>query len=420
MNIGLAKEVITPDLPIQLSGFAAQRVASDIYDDVYVKVVIVEYRNSYYGVINYDLIGIDHLLMDRLEAKMKEIHLDIRCFMIAATHTHSGSGGVLETNKGILKGTGYILMDPDIGVVEKIVDKTIQALTSTLSTMKEGSIRTAINQLEGIGDNRNDRSFKGNNDIFVIEFSQDQGDKAVVVNYACHPTVLNRDSNKISADFPGAMNQELIDKGYLFSAYLNGSCGDISTRFSRKGSGYDEVKRYGKLLADKVEEMLITAKPTKITNLSIDVITKKLKLKVPETVEEAQRKLEAYKKDIEHAKANGVSGGQLRIVESFYEGAMANLNYAKNAMKDLEYPLPVSIWHINQDAFVTIPGELFSQLSNDLQNEHVHFIGYTNGYIGYFADKHAYDEMYYEALSSPLQKGQPEELMKEIENKLKG
>ena len=40
-----------------------------------------------------------------------------------------------------------------------------------------------------------------------------------------------------------------------------------------------------------------------------------------------------------------------------------------------------------------------------------HFIGYANGYAGYFADMPAYDSFYYEALSSPFQKGEGEKLM---------
>ena len=49
--------------------------------------------------------------------------------------------------------------------------------------------------------------------------------------------------------------------------------------------------------------------------------------------------------------------------------------------------------------------------SNPLQNENVHFVGYANGYLGYFADKVAYDSFCYEALSSPFDKGEGERMM---------
>lgn len=58
-------------------------------------------------------------------------------------------------------------------------------------------------------------------------------------------------------------------------------------------------------------------------------------------------------------------------------------------------------------------------MSNPLQNGRIYFAGYTGGYLGYFADKAAYDSLNYEALSSPFERGQAEVLMGEIEKAVK-
>ena len=60
--------------------------------------------------------------------------------------------------------------------------------------------------------------------------------------------------------------------------------------------------------------------------------------------------------------------------------------------------------------------ELFSILSNPMKKYGFEFIGYSNGYQGYLPDESAYDLNYYEASSTPYEKGAGELLMDEILN----
>lgn len=418
MKIGLAKELITPPYPVLLSGFAAQRKAQSAYDDVYVKVMIYELNHNYYGAISYDLIGFDQLLMKQLKEIMKQLNLNIDNFIVAATHTHSAQGGVVESDKGILKGTEYIFMPTNLAQIKLIARQTETALKAALNDLKKAQVYVSKDRLSGIGSNRNSHDFKGNDDLMVIYIEQEEGRKALLVNYACHPTVLNQENTKISADFPGALDKYMCDQKYFYSMFLNGSCGDISTRFTREKSGYEEVCRYGKLICDKVMHMRKKAKEVEDVSIKSLCFSVNLKLKRADSVEVAQRKLSDYEVKVEQAKAKGISGGELRIIESYKEGATANLTYAKNAMDTFSYEINVSLYKVNNDIFVGIPGELFSQLSNDIQNEHIHFITYHKGYVGYFADQCAYEQFYYEALSSPFEKGQSECMMNIIKDKI--
>ena len=43
---------------------------------------------------------------------------------------------------------------------------------------------------------------------------QVEGKKAVLLNFACHPTVLNGTNLKVSADFPGAIQTALKAVSY--------------------------------------------------------------------------------------------------------------------------------------------------------------------------------------------------------------
>ena len=65
-------------------------------------------------------------------------------------------------------------------------------------------------------------------------------------------------------------------------------------------------------------------------------------------------------------------------------------------------------------SIAVIPGELFSTLGLPLKKEGIEIFGYGNGYYLYLADKSSYDQMVYEAISSPFEKGVGEFLTEEI------
>lgn len=419
MKIGLAKEVITPPLPALLSGFAAQRKAENIHDDVYVKVVLCENENEVYGAISYDLVGFDQLLLSELKQRMIQLGLNYEYFIIATTHTHSAPGGIIDSSNGILKGTEYIFMPTDEEMIKMIVEKTVIALRTAIEDMKNAHIYTAKDQLHGIGSNRNNQRFEGNDDILAVFIEQVNGKKALIVNFACHPTVLNQNNVEISADFPGALDKNMVELGYEFSMFLNGSCGDISTRFTREKTGFEEVDRYGIMFRNKILDMKNKMNEVSLLSFKVESLNITLDLKKADSVELAEKKYNEYIEKVKLAKAKGVSGGELRIIESHKEGAAANLVYAQNTTGISKLNVEVSIFKINNEIFIGVPGELFSELTNDVQNESIHFVTYQKGYNGYFADEYAYDNFYYEALSSPFEKGQSEKMMNMIKEKIK-
>lgn len=419
MKTGFAKQSITPKFPVYLSGFAKERKSTGKLDDLYVKVMVIENDDELYGVFAYDLVGIDHLILDQVKDAMRSRNLKEENFLFAATHTHSGPGGILETRNGLLKPAEELFVKTDICQVNRITESSILALESAIANIKEASIYYATDTLDGVGDNRNNKNYKGDRNIHALFVEQEDGHKAVLLNYACHPTVLNFTNNKVSADFPGAIQKAMEPHGYDMSIYLNGSCGDISTRFSRQGSDEKEVLRYGKLFEEKLLQMREAANKIDIHEIKFTHVTKTLQLKKADTIEHAEVELDVCMKQLDNAIAQGISGSDLRLIESYKEGAEANLRLAKNAIALKTYDVNILFIEINQHFTVCVPGELFSELSNPYVNEYVNFVGYANGYVGYFADRIAYDQYCYEALSSPFEKGQGEEMMAYIETEIK-
>lgn len=423
MKIGFAKQRITPALPKQLAGYAAKRVANEVLDDVYVKVLLLEKDAQHYGLVAYDLCAIDGLLIQEVKNEFVKHGLLADHFLFTATHTHSSFGGMIDTVHGVNRAAEGIFVPTDKRLIQAVADISIQAIMEACEDLQEGRLYVAKGLLHDIGNNRNSLEYAGNDRLLAVFAEQTQGKKISIMNFACHPTVLNDQNQKISADYPGAIDAYMMQQGYAMNIFLNGSCGDISTRFSRQGSGYEEVQRYGILGGEALLALRRKAKEITPEDIIIKQLHCSLQMKQPDTIEHAKAALEEKEAALQTAIEQGVSGSALRLQESFVEGAQANLRHASCGLHQKRYDVELSIWKFDTEAFLCIPGELFSELSNPLQDEHTHVIGYANGYLGYFADGKAYDHACYEALSSPFERGEGEAMMLQLQqalNELKG
>lgn len=417
MELGFAQMDISPDQPCNLGGYAAVREMEGIHDPLYVKVTLMRLDEEVYGLACYDLIAVDHLLMDAVKKLWEEANIPIKSFHFHATHTHSGPMGVLDTSHGFAKGTIELMGERQESLIQSYAEKTFQAIQTAYGSLAQGALRIQSGTCVGIGANRTSRTLQGNPHFFLMEACTST-QRALFTNFACHPTILGADNLHCSADFPGAYAKQIESIGYDFSFYINGSCGDISTRFTREGSGFLEVARMGKLLADAVKDRLSTLQPFSIKERKIKHISIPLVAKQPKEMNLIKQEIEDCKKRLEKARQAMTEGKQLRLIESALEGAQADLRYAMSYDGTQKYHVNVTMWKWNDEIFICIPGELFSELSNPYQDGHTHFLGYTDGYLMYFADQSAYEHQLYEAMSSPFAKGESETMMKIIHKQI--
>ena len=240
----------------------------------------------------------------------------------------------------------------------------------------------------------------------------------MIVRLACHPTVMNASNIQISADFCGEIEKNLSD--YEMVAYVNGSCGDISTRFTRLGNGKEEKERLGHVVSQQLLEIINQENKTqdlemKLLQRNFEVETKKV-----DTIEEAQSKLEIAMKNLQKAKEENKTPKEIRVMESFVEGAQNNLLSSHSLGSISSLSLSVSALKINNQILVFTPVELFSKLSNPIkEKEGFEFVGYTNGYMLYMPNSIAYDKQYYESFSSPFKQGSAEIFLEEVTNWIK-
>lgn len=418
MSFGFAQKVITPSIPCKLAGYAVTRNAEAVHDDLYVKVFVFQHDQKRYAIAAYDLLAVDHLLMNRVKERCKQSGLHFSRLTFSAIHTHSGPSGIIDSNHGFLKAAKSLLGEVNQAYIEYLCEQTLCALGEAVSELSEGSVKIAFGACEGIGSNRNDAELAGDPSLWIME-ARHEDKKALIVNFACHPTILKADNRYISSDFCGAFADAMEPEGYTMCMYLNGSCGDISSRFTRCGSNFQEVKRMGDKLAQAVKQLRSSVAPFELHTLVHTTLSLTLKGRVPQSIDSAKTMVEKRKAELEQGKARGLSTQEIRLLENAVEGAAADYLFALHDEGIREYPLNVEMLKLNDEIFIGFPGELFSQLSNPYVDAHTHFISYTNGYQMYIADADAYDKHYYEAASSPFAKGEGERLMKEIVEQIK-
>ena len=412
MQVSFEKIDVTPALPVRLSGFGKIRWAQTAHDPLYARLLLFSGEQETLW-IQIDWCAADAMLYQQI-AELTGIHAPH--LILSSTHTHSGPCGTVRCDQGILKGLEPVFGEYNACYVTETA-RRIAAGVERLRTQKQPfAWRILRGTVSGLGTDRHDPTLPSDQDAFVLELITQDKKRCLWTRMACHPTVLNGENLMLSADFPGALESCFADAEMV--AFVNGSCGDMSTRFTRRESSFAEMERMAQLAADQLKTLLNQPEPLSPgANLTLEVHQKTfmVKAKVLDSVEVAEEKVRTLSAQVKQARREGADAKALRLLESLKEGAENNLLSCRNASGLREIPLSISCIQLPSVKLITVPVELFSKLSNPVKTRwNAEFIGYTNGYSLYMADENAFDQQFYEAMSSPFEKGAGEQLIREI------
>ncbi|MBQ4342978.1 MAG: neutral/alkaline non-lysosomal ceramidase N-terminal domain-containing protein [Erysipelotrichaceae bacterium] len=412
MNVAFKKVEITPYLPVQLSGYGKLQVAYKVHDPLYARAFLFEKDKKEVLWVQLDLAIFDEYLLNLISEKTGVSKENL---IVSTTHTHSGPGGTIDTYEGLMVGLDFDLggyLNPEY--CHRIASYLGDAVKEMRQELKPTSLRIIRGKVTGIGTDRHDPSFEADEDALILEFTT-QEKKALILRMSCHATVLHEDNLEVSADFPGEIEPHFND--YEMVAFVNGSAGDMSPRFTRRECTFEECKRLGKLAADQVKELLKNEGSIyedftmNFKQKVFSVPSKKMKDRM--TLEK-ERKL--TKDKIEEAKRLNLSESEMRLHESVLEGISNQLLSYNAFSKITEVAVNVGALELPGLTIVFTPLELFSKLSNPLKKKYsLEFVGYTNGFKCYMPDKRAYELNYYEVFSTPYACGSGELLMEYIE-----
>ncbi|MCK4283580.1 MAG: hypothetical protein KAX44_04615, partial [Candidatus Brocadiae bacterium] len=123
LEVGHARECITPPLGIGMRGYAARTDgAADVHDDLFVNAVVLENGNERVAILAYDLCGFGKEGGAEFKSAIEQATgLDPDKVLLNASHTHAGPGlGRAEADQ----------MENDYR--QQVRDKGVEALRAAL------------------------------------------------------------------------------------------------------------------------------------------------------------------------------------------------------------------------------------------------------------------------------------------------
>ncbi|MGV3488766.1 MAG: neutral/alkaline non-lysosomal ceramidase N-terminal domain-containing protein [Tuberibacillus sp.] len=427
INCGAAKVSITPEGSKMLSGYAAHRPSAGIHDHLYARIIVLNEDGNYFIIVSLDLIGVDKIYTHQLRDKIgRKFNISPDAVFVHATHTHSGVGGVIPESQPIWKAFPILWAPYDPELVEEQHESILQGVEKALSHLEPCQVRWGQTEVHGMAANRISETRDFDPRLHVIEFSEIEADKKVILyHFPCHPTILHADNLWISADFPGVVSQRLENRDDVeVAAFLNGPCGDISTRFTRKASNFEEVERMGNILAESVETVLEDTKPLEVGKLKCATASITLEFKEMENADLQKEKLAVLKCQLLEAEKEKADPTFLRSIEAKMEGVESSIGLTAALKGYSEIETEIQVLRIGELSLVSVPGEMFHEtglrVSQLLKGQKILLVGNTNDYIGYIVPGHFYSEESYEVSMTLLKEGSAEKIQDQIIQLLEG
>ena len=232
---GVGRAKITPPLGTKLYGYAFQRAATKVNDDLNVTALAAEQGETKAILISADVVSIGTPLKDKIADMIsKETGVPAKNISISTIHTHSGPA--MKTSKG--------WGSADESFIDEIfVPQTIAAAKEAVASLTPAVMGVGTTRSE-VGVNRREMTQDGkiilgqnpygifDPTMTVVSFKTPEGDPiANFVHYGCHGTSAGRNI-EITRDWPGVMIDRMeIETGAL-TLFFNGGEGDVGPRLS--------------------------------------------------------------------------------------------------------------------------------------------------------------------------------------------
>jgi len=275
VDVGLGVADITPDVNhyrVPLAGYGARlgRPATGVHDPLCAKVMYFRDGKTKMALITCDLRSSTPEFKDQIMQKCTEHGLTGDNVFVAASHTHDGPSMYPEKFWQMQFG----VYDPKI--VEVMSSAVAKAVANAVHTAVPARIGFAKGRAEGFTRNRRweydaERRKAANETpavdptVWVMRVDALDGTcRALLVNFAAHPTILSDKNMLISAEWPGVLQRQL-EKAFpgAVALFTNGGEGDQAPSGAVGADDFAKVEDYGTRLARIVEGITQTMETTK-------------------------------------------------------------------------------------------------------------------------------------------------------------
>jgi hypothetical protein len=245
LRAGVAVVDITPPPGLLLAGFAARtEPATGAHDPLTVRAVVVGDT----AIVVADVIGIHEAMSARIRERCP---LPTTNVIVAATHTHGAPVSMPDR----------LSAEADPAFLRALEDGCVAALTAAVASAVPAELSAGLGVDPDVARNRRHADGPLDRAVPVLRLRDTMGRLlAVIVSYACHPTVLGADNRLMTADFPHFVRSaiEAAHPGAV-AIFLNGCTGDANIGHTAQASvtlnasatrTFDNAERLGRRIAE--------------------------------------------------------------------------------------------------------------------------------------------------------------------------
>ncbi|MFC3798243.1 neutral/alkaline non-lysosomal ceramidase N-terminal domain-containing protein [Cohnella sp. GCM10012308] len=413
MKFSVATADITPIGPVWLAGFGDRTHKSEgVHDPVHMKIVLLQ-ANKTLLIVTLDAVGADRSFIvgvkDALEQAFGLAHEDV---LINFSHTHASVK--LTGSDYAQRDTLYSMADgvdfnrtagalPEDEAYYAFVRDTLVRLTADgLANLTDGEL------LLGRGTSRFSVSRRKptaagikwapypegeyDDELIVLKLVGKNGElRALLYNYACHPTSMGPDNYLVSGDFAGATSR-MLEENYpgTTALFLQGCCAELKPVKSAadgafKNCSYAEMEEAG---ADLARDVVRVAEENAFAPVRCSFRT----ILVDPLLYTEQTEASFYER-----LADSPDTGEYRR-----KSAVRTLRKIKDGTVKDRAPLYISVWHLDEETrLIALEGEIATAYSLLLKRMfpggRTIVLGYTNGNYYYVPTRQMIAEGGYEA-----------------------
>jgi hypothetical protein len=414
LQAGAAIIDVTPRKSMFLHGYPhVERISEGVHDRLYASALVIDNGETQIGFCAADIIFMTReIAADVRNHIYEQTAIQKQNLMLSASHTHSGP--VIFSD---------IFYDPvvskaDPEYISYLVDKLVQVCVEAFQNKRVCKIAITTADGSGVGGNRRSKTDAVDPEVPVIVLKDAETDKIFALStiYCMHPTVLHEDSKLCSADFPG-YTREYIKRELgedVISLYHTGPAGNQSPRHFIKSNTFDEAKRLGFILGERIVESVKQLDDRRFKEwvaLSVRLSKVILPKKKFMSLKNAEMKVAMVKNKLDEMRRSNAPASQIRTVEVDWFGAEENKQLAEMAANgELEQvyqsvlPAEIDVIGIGDNYFAFLPGEMFVEYSLMIKEKspaRIFVASLSNGVLaGYIVTEEAEQEGGYEASNS--------------------
>jgi hypothetical protein len=387
---GAARRDITPGEPVPMWGYGDRhdKLSTGTLDPLFADALVIDAGGKKLAIVGLDLGRAPSERSLQIIRKRINDEAGIEYSFIAGSHTHNGP--VLELSDEPGKGQGKF--DASLRYYKQLEGSIVAAIVEADKKLTPARFATASVQLDDWNVNRHTKIEPKpvERELAIMRFDDAATGKpiAIVVNWTGHPTTIPSSVLRFSADYVGALKNEVTGRTGAATIFMQGAAGDQSVVKDKGTEGY------GRALAGEVVKLASNVKTEEVAKPTL--VVKEDRFAFPSRV------------DFSNPTVNAAYG------RAFFPELIPNFidEYAAGVRPRLTVAL------LNGNiAMIGVSGEFFSNHSIRLKQrarvKQLFFFGYSNGYHQYFPTIEAVAEGGYGAdqTVSPVAVGAGEQLM---------